>query len=140
MQSAWRYFVFAMHFAALAISATISSFAADGRQPQLAEEIKSVTWTMETVEPPNLTIHVSGINPWKGLTTGRLLRAHYDVPPKDGIQDFFLMVDPPDKTSSEGDSVLAAFTWQHCTRDAPWLKGIRVHGAKSAVVKGVATR
>lgn len=74
-----------------------------------------------------------------GWTNARLLRAHYDTPPADGIQDYFLLATPPDGFATQVISeVKASDSWKTYKKDAPWLKGVRIHGAEgSTVVKMV---
>src|SRR4051812_26804392 len=62
---------------------------------RIVQRLTYVGCDLQVSEPPNLKIHVSGEVPWDGFTKTRLVRAHYDNAPEDGIQEFFLMVMPP---------------------------------------------
>jgi len=134
-----------MAVAFLALGTNSFVAADDAEKWQRADDIDHVTWSMEISEPPNLSIFVTGRFAKEGLFFGKLPQAEYDVPPKDGVQDFYLMIQPekgfkvPDELKSKNNVHASAF-WKHCTADAPWLRGIRVHSANGTALKSIATR
>lgn len=108
--------------------------AAEG-DPQIIADIVKVTWVIEESNPPNLVVTAKGKVSHGGFSKAKLSRAVYVMPPSDGIQDYFLTAVPPDGPSTQVISyVEASDRWKGYTTEAPWLKGIRVHGAGDGVV------
>jgi len=106
-------------------------------QPGIVPKILKVQTELQTVDPPNLVVTVTGQVPTGGYTKARLVRVAYAMPPEDGIQDYILFAVPPSGFATQVISeVSAADRWKAYEKDAPWLKGIRVHGVgDGAVVK-----
>src|ERR1700677_2588933 len=97
--------------------------------PRIVAKILKVELAEQDIEPPNLIVTVTGQVNTGGYTKPRLVRAIYAKPPEDGIQDYFLMAVPPDGIAAQIISeVKASDTWKSFTKEAPWLKGVRIHG------------
>src|SRR4051794_20985594 len=61
----------------------------------LVEDVIRVDCKVEATEPPTLVVSAIAVNP-EGLSTNpRFIRAVYETPPDDGIQDYLLLVVPP---------------------------------------------
>jgi hypothetical protein len=118
------------------VSTVISALIGAEPSKQILPRVTNVVLSEETSYPPNLVISISGEVQWNELTMFTVLRAQYDVPPSDGIQDIFVLVYPITKSNASGKSEVAhQYKWMHCTRDAPWLRGVRVHSANGAIEK-----
>ena len=103
--------------------------------PRLVARILKVDFDVQDIKPPNLVVTAVGQVNTGGYTKPRLLRAVYATPPEDGIQDYFLLVVPPSGFVTQVISeVKASDTWKGYAKEAPWLKGIRVHGIGDGVV------
>jgi len=104
-------------------------------EPLLVTKIQQVDLKIETTAPPNLVIEVSGEVPTGGFRNPKLIRAKYVTPPEDGIQDFYLHATPPSGPATQVISeVKATHLWEGFSEEAPWLKGIRIHGTGEGVV------
>ena len=87
-------------------------------------------------DPKSLDIDVTGEVPTAGYSDPQLVFAVYLVPPSDGIQDIYLFASAPTHDVSKNVSQIEAKTsWKDFGKDAPWLKGVRVHGVGSGVVE-----
>lgn len=104
-------------------------------EPRLVTKILNVDVTIETTVPPNLSIQVRGEVPTGGFQAPKLVRVNYVIPPDDGIQDYFLYATPPAGLATQVISEVAATDlWESFSEEAPWLKGVRIHGAGEGVV------
>ncbi len=104
-------------------------------QPQVVAKILDVEYVEEEIKPPNLVVTATGEVPTAGYQKPTLERVTYVVPPSDGIQDYFLRATPPSGVAAQVISkVKATDTWKGYTEKAPWIKGIRVHGASDGVI------
>jgi hypothetical protein len=114
---------------------------ADEPKEVLADEVTEVSWTMQTSLPPNLFVKAYGKHDTNGVVVGRLVRTIYTTPPHDGIQEYTLMLlAGAGATVQPSGFVVATETWDHFTTFAPWIKGIRVRGAKGSIVKRFSDR
>jgi hypothetical protein len=105
------------------------------RGPEIVGNIVKVEMTIEEIAPPNLVVTATGEVPSAGFTMPQLNRVVYVKPPVDGIQDYFLTAVPPDGPAATVISkVSAKDTWKGYTKDAAWLKGVRVHGVGKGVM------
>ena len=114
------------------------SWAADKKRKAgpavVVPKITDIDIKIQTSDPPNLKLKVTGQVPTGGYTKPKLTRAIYIVPPADGVQDyFFSAVKPTGVVTQAITSIKAADTWKDYTKEAPWLKGIRVHGVGDGV-------
>ena len=82
--------------------------------------------------PPQLVITSSGFVSTAGWKNGRLNPRFYIMFPKDGIQEFDFVADPPEEMAS---MVISAITAKPIEWDSPPsnLKGIRVHSQSNAI-------
>jgi hypothetical protein len=104
-------------------------------EPQLVAKIVDVQYAEEEIKPPTLVVTATGEVPTSGYHDPKLLRATYLAAPADGIQDYFLIATPPSEVASQVTStVTASDRWTGFTAKAPWIKGIRVHGAGDGVM------
>lgn len=119
--------------------AQTSSFAQEEdakKEPRIVKKILKVDFAIQEIAPPNLVVTVIGQVPTGGYQKARLVRVQYATPPEDGIQDYVLLAVPPSGLATQVISeVKAADTWKGYPKEAPWLKGIRVHGVDDGVVK-----
>jgi hypothetical protein len=105
------------------------------KQPQIVGKILKVEYAEQESHPPNLVVTAVGQVPTGGYSKPALLRAIYKMPPEDGIQDYFLVAVPPSGPATQVISqVKASDQWKGYTKEAPWIKGIRVHGLGDGVV------
>jgi hypothetical protein len=103
--------------------------------PQVVAKILKVEHAEQETAPPNLTVTATGQVSSGGFTKPTLLRATYVTPPEDGIQDYFLVAVPPSGPAIQVISeVKASDTWKGFRKEAPWIKGIRVHGVGEGIV------
>ncbi|MCX7700324.1 MAG: hypothetical protein N2039_05560 [Gemmataceae bacterium] len=100
-------------------------------QPRILNEIIDVKLAVRKKAPPELEVTVTAQTPTPGFTDVRLVRAVYRTPPKDGIQDYFLLATPPEGIVIQ---VLSKTTAQDVWSDFPqWVKGVRIHGVGTGV-------
>lgn len=112
-----------------------SSLQAAEPGPQVVAKITQVDVAEQEINPPNLKVTATGEVNTGGYSKTRLVRAVYVQPPEDGIQDYFLMSVPPDGPAIQVISAVSATdTWKSYKTEAPWLKGIRVHGSGAGIV------
>jgi hypothetical protein len=98
-------------------------------------KIVEVEWVEEEINPPNLVVTAKGEVPTAGYTKPVLDRVSYVNPPQDGIQDYHLKATPPSGVAATVLSqVKATDRWKGYTQEAPWIKGIRVHGVCDGIV------
>lgn len=101
--------------------------------PKLVNRITNVDLKEE--KGAALVVTATGEVPTGGYTKTSLQRVVYVTLPKDGIQDYKLMSTPPDGPAIQViSSVTAADTWKDFRKEAPWLKGVRIHGAGDGVM------
>lgn len=104
-------------------------------QPQVVAKIVDVEYAVEKIIPPNLIVTATGEVPTAGYQKPTLERVTYVVPPADGIQDYYLRATPPSGVAAQVISnVKATDRWKGYTDEAPWIKGIRVHGTGDGVM------
>lgn len=105
--------------------------------PATVTPVLKVEIAIQEINPPNLVVTATGEVRTGGWSGAKLTRKKYDTPPKDGIQDYTLTAVPPEGFATLAfETVMASDTWKAYTKDAPWLKGIRIHGeGKGVVVK-----
>lgn len=104
-------------------------------EPITVEKILKVEFVIQEMAPPNLVVTVIGEVPSSGYESVKLTRVTYVKEPEDGIQDYTLTAVPPSEPAMQVLSeVKAEDTWKRYTEEAPWLKGIRVHGVGDGVV------
>ena len=108
---------------------------AQEKGPRVVTKILKVDLVEQQSEPPSLVVTATGQVPTGGYSNVKLLRAVYATAPNDGIQDYFLLAERPDGIAAQVVSkVKASDTWKAYTKEAPGLKGIRVHGMAGGVV------
>ncbi len=113
----------------------IDATAAEESQPVIVPEITKVQYVEEEINPPNLVVSVTGNVPTGGYSNVMLIRAHYVTPPADGIQDYYLTATPPREAATQVITpVSASNRWKKYTSEAPWLKGVRIHGSGNGVM------
>lgn len=107
----------------------------DQAAPKIVKTILKVDYRVQEISPPNLVVTAVGQVNTGGFTKPMLLRVQYATPPADGIQDYVLFAVPPSGPATQVISeVKASDTWNRYMKEAPWLKGIRVHGVDDDVV------
>lgn len=103
--------------------------------PQVVAKILKVEHAEQETAPPNLVVTATGQVSSGGYAKPTLLRVTYATPPADGIQDYFLVAIPPtDPAIQVISEVKASDTWKGFRKEAPWIKGIRVHGVGEGIV------
>jgi hypothetical protein len=136
--------VAAVGLSAAAVVALADPLAGQDRKadPVTVKTILKVEFAIQEIDPPNLVVYATGEVPTGGWSGAKLTRKKYDTPPADGIQDYTLTAVAPTGIVTQALSkVEARDTWSRYTVEAPWLKGVRVHGAgKGVVVKMLTER
>jgi hypothetical protein len=103
--------------------------------PQIVAKILKADYEEQETAPPNLVVRAVGQVSSGGYAKPTLLRAIYATPPADGVQDYFLVAIPPSGPAIQVISeVKASDTWKGFRKEAPWIKGIRVHGVGEGIV------
>lgn len=129
----------AMAIGALAALPFTRAFAAEEGKPtgpRTVGKILEVKYGEIEVLPPTLVVSAKGEVPTGGYSNATLMRVYYVVPPADGIQDYFLTAVPPSGMATQQISEVAASNeWRRYKEEAPWIKGIRVHGIGGGVVE-----
>lgn len=100
--------------------------------------ILEVEWAEQEINPPNLVVKAKGQVSTSGYKDPQLNRVVYVIPPMDGIQDYYLTAVPPPQgtiVTPVLSTVEAANSWKAYQKDAPWIKGIRVHGVGDRVIE-----
>jgi hypothetical protein len=119
---------------AIAVQPFASAVDKDNKQ-QFVKTIVSVDFKIEESNPPTLVVMATGQVSSGGYSGTKLARATYVQPPADGIQDYQLVTVPPTEPSIQVISqVNATDRWKGYDKEAPWLKGIRVHGVGEGVM------
>ncbi|PHS05080.1 MAG: hypothetical protein COA78_15690 [Blastopirellula sp.] len=130
-----KYLPLNLAFFAILSSLQATEVKADSKQ-KTVDQILSVTYHIEKKNPPNLIVIATGQVPTSGYKNAILTKVEYVMPPADGIQDYYLTATPPSGISNPVLSkVKAQNKWDGYTDDAPWLKGIRVHGTGNGIVE-----
>jgi hypothetical protein len=95
----------------------------------IVPRIKVVDFKFLQTSPPSLSVSAVGEVPTGGYQNIRLVRVTFPKPPLDGIQEYRLVATPPAGQAIQVlTEVSASDTWNNYQNDAPWIKGIRVHG------------
>jgi hypothetical protein len=103
-------------------------------QGELVPEILEVTVSITDDIPPVLKVSARGQVSLGGWTAPELIRVRNASPPEDGIQDFEFRAKPPEGAAITVISEISAATeWETVALDAPWLRGIRIHGEGDGV-------
>ncbi len=109
--------------------------ATKNRGPVVVKRITGVEYAELEIKPPTLVVKAQGeveTTGWKA----ELVRVLYVIPPKDGIQDFYLMATrPAGGAATVISTVEAKYEWKQYMQEAPWIKGFRVHGVDDGVVE-----
>jgi hypothetical protein len=93
-------------------------------------EVKDASYFMYKTNPPILVISATGTVPTSGWKNGQLSPWIYIAPPKDGIQDFDFVADPPTTFALQVICPISA-QWEGV---APkWMKGFRLHSNTNAL-------
>ncbi|VTR97228.1 hypothetical protein [Tuwongella immobilis] len=105
-------------------------------EPIIVKKILSVDYSIQKINPPNLVVSVVGQVPTGGYTKPTLVRTIYVTPPEDGIQEYTLMVVPPTGVVTNAlAKVKAEDTWKGYTKEAPWVKGVRILGVGKGILE-----
>ncbi len=102
----------------------------------IVKEVLKIEYLEEEISPPNLIVTVTGEVPTGGYSKPRLMRVLHQTPPEDGIQEFVLLAVPPEGPVTQVIStVTATLRWEGYTKDAPWIKGLRVYGTDKGMAQ-----
>lgn len=100
----------------------------------VVKKVLAVDLEYEESKPPTLVVTASAEVPTGGYKA-TLARVVNEAPPSDGVQDYVLFATPPDGIAIQVISkVKATSRWKAYTEEAPWLKGVRVHGVDGGAV------
>lgn len=93
-------------------------------------KITQVDYEVQKSKPPVLLVTATGEVENTNHTDFRLDRIIYVRPPTDGIQDYFLkaLAPNPPPINPVTQKIEAKNEWKDFEKDAPWLKGVRIHG------------
>lgn len=123
---------------AVAVWAACVAWVSPAAEPPERVTVKSIVEidiALEKRIPPNLVVTAVGEVPSLGFSDVELNRVVYVAPPADGIQDYYLSAVPPQAPVPQVISrVKASDRWEDYQRFAPWLRGVRVHGAGEGVL------
>jgi hypothetical protein len=120
-------------FTCLLTGRAISAEAETGPRVVVAT-ILDVEFGIQKSLPPNLVVTAIGEVPTGGYGEPLLTRVVYSKPPADGIQDYVLTaVKPTGFVTQVISKVEASNTWKAYSEEAPWLKGVRIHGVGDGV-------
>jgi hypothetical protein len=101
--------------------------------PETVPQILAAEISVTDAVPPVVTIHARGQVNSGGWSAPRLVKTAFGEIPADGIQDFEFIATPPSGPATAAlQEIEAEFRWDTVLVDAPWLRGIRVHGADEA--------
>ena len=101
----------------------------------IVKEIINVDYDIEKENPPNLVVTVTGQVPTGGYSNEQLVRVVYIIPPEDGIQDYMLLAVPPSGPAPQViTKIKAENRWENYESEAPWIKGVRVHGVDDGIM------
>ncbi len=104
-------------------------------QPRIVTKIINVDCAVEKMHPPNLVVRAVSQVSTGGWTKARLVRVTYATAPEDGIQDYIMFAVPPSGAATQAFSkVEATNRWEGYADEAPWIKGVRVHGCHDGVL------
>ncbi|WP_169979287.1 hypothetical protein [Tautonia rosea] len=112
---------------------------AQGRQQkssgglQVVKDIIRAECAVEPTDPPSLSVTVTAIDPRALPQHPRIIPGKYESPPDDGIQDFFVVAVPAEGGQPTETEFTVKDTWNRFRDEAPWLRGIRIHGAEGAI-------
>jgi hypothetical protein len=121
-------------FLAIAQPSSLAQDEGAKKEPRIVKKILKVEFAVQEIAPPNLVVTVTGQVPTGGYQKAKLVRVRYETPPEDGIQDYILFAVPPAGFATQVISeVKGTDVWKGYTKEAPWLKGIRVHGIDDGV-------
>lgn len=115
-------------------------FAQQGRQQkssggvQIVEEIIEARCTVDPADPSSLTIAVNALDSHAPPRDPAAILGKYEVPPRDGIQDVFVLAIPSEGGQPAESKFTVKHTWKRFREEAPWLKGVRVHCAAGALI------
>jgi hypothetical protein len=98
-------------------------------------QITDIKIDIQTPQPGVLVVTATGKVPRTGYTKPTLSKVAYITPPDDGYQDYHLMAIPPEVGGDVISPVTAKHEWKNFTAEAPWLKGVRVHGVGKGVME-----
>lgn len=120
-----------------ACTTTLCTSICKAASPTVVDRITDVSLQFLLSDPPHMVVTAKGLVPSAGFTDTRLLRVRYVTTPLDGIQDYFLVSTAPTTPAAAViTEVSASDQFNEFTGEAPWLKGVRVHGVGSgALVK-----
>ena len=116
---------------AIAASCVSPSF---GAEPKTVKSITNVEYVIQKTNPPVLVVTADGEVPTGGWKNPSLTRVVYVTPPADGIQDYTFRATPPDGVATQVITpIKATNNWTNYAKEAPWLKGVRIHGEGDGV-------
>lgn len=117
------------------LEARFSASEVEKTRGQVVRRILNVDLALEKKFPPNLVVTVVGQVPTPGYTEVRLTRVVHARPPSDGIQEYRLTAVAPTGFVPQVLSKVEAFDrWQDFSTEAPWLRGVRIHGVDGGIV------
>jgi hypothetical protein len=106
----------------------------DDKDPPLVKKITKIEIYILEKNPPDLSVQVTGEVPTGGYTHVKLIRVNHKTPPKDGIQEYRLVATPPDGPATQVISTVeASHVIENFTKNAPWIKGVRILGVGDGV-------
>lgn len=115
-------------------------YAQQGRQQkssgglQIVEDIVSARCGVEPADPSSLAVIVEALDSQGQPRNPVAILGKYESPPKDGIQDVFVLAVPSRGGQPAANRFIVKHTWKRFREEAPWLKGVRVHCAAGALV------
>ncbi len=102
--------------------------------PKMADDFYDVSWSIDHANDSNLVVLVEAIDPRGEPRNPKIIPGRYEIPPEDGIQDLFVMAEPAWPGPKTWTKYTVKYIWKDFRKDAPWVKGIRVHSGVGPVV------
>jgi len=116
-------------------------FAQQGRQQKssggtmIVDDILTARCAVEGTDSPSLVVTVKAIDPQGPPRNPRIIPGRYESPPKDGIQDLFVLADSVGLGGQPAETEFTVnYEWKGFRDEAPWLKAVRVHCASGALI------
>jgi len=97
---------------------------------QSISSVKTVCFSINKSNPPQLAVGASGAVNSSGWKAGALIPRVYVVHPQDGIQDFDFVAEAPSGTVLW---VMSLISGDGTIELEEWIKGVRVHAATNSI-------
>lgn len=97
---------------------------------QNVSSVKTVCFSLNKSNPPQLSVSASGMVSSSGWKGGALIPRVYVAQPQDGVQDFDFVAEPP---SGVVLWVMSPISGDGTIMLEQWMEGVRVHSATNSL-------